>query len=152
MVHSHHLSRALVAASLGLFFISLQTFAQGYSGGVGLSQNSLPAVEAADLLTAGFTAPAAVPAKENAYLTPVNYFTVGELAPNTEWGKAQNLVAVLVTPVPDPTWSYGAGQVEVLELNGRWQARGGRPGVYIVVTGPVKDAVEKLAGILKQKK
>lgn len=175
-MHSHHLSRVLLASGVVLFFLSLETFAQSYyyntpiNSSVNTNSANLnippqseaagpavagttPFVSVSDLAAAGFTGASAEPAKENAFLAPVSYFRVTESvsAAHPEWGSAANLLAVSIQAVADQNWLYNNGQMEVVDISGRTQARVSRPGYYIVVTGPDSNKVVALTKALKAK-
>ncbi len=101
---------------------------------------------------AGFTGVTKQATQGNAFLPPVFYFRVKEavVGPNgAAWGSAANLVAVLVRPKYDRNWSYNNGQMEIIDYAGRTQARISSTDYYIVVTGPDRDKVLRLANNLK---
>ncbi len=174
-MRSHHVSRAVLASAVVMFFVSLDVFAQyqgtGAVGGTGA--NGFPAsfgsaaattteaapatssqtVQAADLTAAGFTDPVAVTSTATGFLPPVSYFRTKEtvVSVHPEWGGAADLVAVSVTAIADRSWSYNGGQMQIVDLSGRTQARVSKPGVYVVVTGPDANKVAALANIVKAK-
>lgn len=163
-MRSHYVSRLLLAATVVSFVFSAETFAQTTST---LNTNAAvvsvpqpteqmvaaPIVSLGDLSAAGFTNPTVQAPTVTGFLPPVKYFTVKETvaAQHPEWGTAANLVAVTIQTESDPNWLYNGGQLQIIDLFGRTQARVSRPGFYIVVTGPDANKVVALANALKTK-
>lgn len=162
-MRSHHISRLLLAVTAVSFVFAAETYAQTTSTlntntpVVPLAQPATQvaslSVSVSDLSAAGFTGPAALSATQSAYMSPVMYFTVKEsvAAQHPEWGNAANIVAVTIEKQADSTWMYNGGQLQMIDLFGRTQARVSRPGYYIVVTGPEANKVVALANALKTK-
>jgi len=179
-MRSHHLSQALLTVAVVMFFVSLETFAQGYNGYTTGQTSNIPvavapvvATEATtsafetpatekptiasisldDVVAAGFSEVVAVPSTATSFLAPVAYFRTKEtvVSAHPEWGGAANLLAVSLHKTSDPAWLYNGGQMEVVDIAGRTQARVSVPGSYIVVTGADANKVIALATRLKTK-
>ncbi len=111
-----------------------------------------PTVSVADLAKAGFTGAVVQQPGGGGYLPPNYYFKVKETVASThpEWGGAADLVAVLIFPMPyDPGFSLPEPSLK--DFSGRTQACVTGSGNYICVTGPLKDKVVALAGIIAAK-
>ncbi|MBP9748597.1 hypothetical protein KBD18_00165 [Patescibacteria group bacterium] len=164
-MRSHHLSQVVLAVSVVLFVVALESYAQvgaqnppvavtPQTPAVFADQQAVPpGVSATDLKNVGFTQPVVVLATEIAFLPPVSYFRVKETIAtgHPEWGSAADLVAVSVQRVTDGAWQYNGGQAQIVDVSGRTQVRLSRTGWYIVVTGPDANKVVALGNLLKTK-
>lgn len=132
----------VIAASVGIYLFAKAAKAQTASSSPPpIIVNITP-----DMLSAaGFTNPTVIQPTADKFLPPVFYFQVKESA----GAEAQNVVAILVKPMADKSWTYNNGQMETLDMGGKPQARIGGGGYYIVVTGPDKNKTINLAQRLK---
>ena len=162
-MRSHQLSQVVLAVSVVLFVVALESYAQvGTQNTTATPQTPAafadqqavpPGVTANDLRNVGFTQPVVVLATETAFLPPVSYFRVKEtITPgHPEWGSVGDLVAVSMQRVADGAWQYNGGQPQIVDVSGRTQVRLSRTGWYIVVTGPDANKVVALGNLLKTK-
>ncbi len=166
-----------MAVSAAMFLVSVEAFAQTYTyptadSGVATTSTSITStstsvsntaptplaestlnVSVEDLKAVGFTNPVVKSPTVSAFLAPVQYFTVKETVNmHPEWGSAGNLVAAFAQKIADPAWLYNNGQMEIVDISGRTQARVSRPGYYIVVTGPDANKTVALANLIKNRK
>lgn len=100
---------------------------------------------------AGFSMVQAVPEAGGRFKLPIFYFTTQTVTTPelNAWGDAAGLVAVLIQPIKDQKWVFNQGDIQILELNGRFQANVSSPEYFISVTGPDKNKVTTLAHTLK---
>lgn len=77
---------------------------------------------------------------------PTYYYSVNQTLSKTDaaaWGKAANMVSVFMRRMPREWIPFT--QIQEIKLNGRYQARASYDLLYVVVTGPDKALVNKLA-------
>jgi hypothetical protein len=100
-----------------------------------------------DLEFAGFSDVKALSIPQSEAYYPNYYFTVKQTintANAVQWGKAANMVSVFIRKMPID-WVYDINNpIQEINLSGRYQARGSADMLYVVVTGPDKNAVAKL--------
>ncbi len=108
-----------------------------------------PLVTAADLTAVGYHNPKMQVPNGQRFLPPVVYFKVTEKIANKN--NAPDIVAVLVAPKTDKTWSFNNGQPEQRLLDGKFQTRQSTADYYIVVTGPDGIKVSALVAALAKK-
>lgn len=105
----------------------------------------------ADQLKAiGFTDVTVQAPTQNSFLPPVYYFHVKEALTGSQgiaWGQTANLVAAII--VPRVAGSEELEKADTTDIAGRTQLRVVTPRYYIVVTGPDKDKMTRLANNLK---
>ncbi len=109
-------------------------------------------ISADELKAAGFAEPVAIAPTKTRFLPPVYYFRVKNIpagATGDVWGDAKSLVSVQIRPMTDKKWVYNNGDIQLVDLAGRFQARVASPGHYLVVTGPDKDKTVTLIHNLK---
>ena len=138
---------AMTALAIGAAFV-FQLCSAARAAGLGVS--------AADLSTAGFTRPAALPPANGRFqIQGVTYFRVAEsvAAAHPEWAKegVADVVAVSIVPT---TWSQDAvtgGTEQKADNSGRVGICNSRPGYYFCVTGPDETKDRALVDLLKSK-
>ena len=96
----------------------------------------------------GYSSAVQIQPLKDSFLAPVFYFKVKEKVANKKI-EDEDTLAILVRPMTDKNWVYNNGDMQVLNYNGRTQARVSSSGYYIVVTGLNKQKVTTLANNLK---
>lgn len=148
----HMRTIALTSVSVGILVVIV--FVTGMFSDIraqGSGTEGIVTVVAPELITsAGFTDIQRIPPTENSFLAPNQYFRVsGFVGSSDQWDVSYNILAVLILPKQTSTWVYHEGGYDIRDIFGKTQVRFTTARNYIVVTGPDRDKIVRLAELLR---